>query len=172
MRNVCRLIALWLAGCGLIGCGPARAGAVEVGQTAPALVIKLLDGQSFDLSAVRGKIIIVNFWATWCPPCREELPVLDAFYHQHREQGVEVLGLSADRSRDRAEVLKAAQLFSYPAAMLSDAATNGFGNPHALPSTVIIDGGGVVRAKLNQPVTGKDLDDAVLPLLGHAAGTG
>ena len=168
MRNILRLITLLVVACGLSGFGSTRADAVEVGQTAPALVIKMLDGQPFDLSAARGKIVLLTFWATWCPPCREELPVLDAFYRQHHEQGVEVLGLSADRARDRAEVLKAAQLFSYPAAILSDAATNGFGNPHALPSTVIIDAGGMVRAKINRPVTEKDLENAVLPLLSQA----
>jgi cytochrome c biogenesis protein CcmG, thiol:disulfide interchange protein DsbE len=54
--------------------------ASDVGQAAPALVVPELNGQLFDLRALRGKVVIVNFWATWCPPCREEMPALDSFY--------------------------------------------------------------------------------------------
>jgi thiol-disulfide isomerase/thioredoxin len=169
MRKMFPLAALAGAAMGLVGFGPVPACAVDVGRAAPALVVKLLNDQHFELSATRGQVVLVNFWATWCPPCREELPVLDTFYRQYRERGVEILGLSADRVRDRAEVLKAAQLFTYPAAMLSDATTNGFGRPNGLPVTVIIDRGGVVRAKINRPVTRRDLDDAVLPLLSQDA---
>jgi len=169
MRSASLVVMLTAATLGLIGFGPVNAGAVDVGQTAPALVVKLLDGRNFDLSATRGKVVLVNFWATWCPPCRAELPVLDTFYRDYHERGLEILGLSADRQRDRTEVLKAAQLFSYPAAMLGDATSNGFREPHQLPSTIIIDVQGIVRTKINHPVTRKDLDDAVVPLLNRDA---
>ena len=100
-----------------------------VGNSAPALDVPELDGQTFDLSAQRGKVVIVNFWATWCPPCREEMPALDAFYRRYHGQGLEMIGVSTDRPHDRSDVTKVMQSYSYPAAMLDDAKINDFGTP-------------------------------------------
>ena len=143
-------------------------GTMEVGQPAPSLVVRELNGQMFDLSAVRGKVVILSFWATWCPPCRAEMPVLDAFYRRYHGQGLEMIGLSADRPHDRSDVQKVMQSFSYPAAMLDDAKVNDFGTPSALPKTIVIDGNGIVRAEMTPDqtaVTEKSLSAAVLPLL-------
>lgn len=142
--------------------------AMEVGQPAPSLVVQELDGQTFDLSAARGKVVVVSFWATWCPPCRKEMPVLDALYRRYRVQGLEMIGLSADRPHDRSEVTKVMQSFSFPAAMLDDAKVNDFGTPSALPMTIVIDVRGIVRAELTPDqtaVTEQSLSAAVLPLL-------
>jgi thiol-disulfide isomerase/thioredoxin len=147
--------------------GPGAADAVDVGQAAPPLVVKQLDGQPYDLGALRGKVVVVNFWATWCEPCRGEIPILDAFYRRYHGRGVELIGVSVDRPRDRPDVLKVAQSFSYPAAMLREATTDGFRGPGGLPVTVVIDRRGIVRAKLTRSVTAKDLDDAVTPLLSE-----
>ena len=79
-----------------------------------------------------------------------------------------MIGVSTDRPHDRSDVTKVMQSYSYPAAMLDDAKINDFGTPDALPMTVVVDGNGVVRAKLTPdqtPVTEKSLSDAVLPLL-------
>ena len=67
---------------------------------APALVATALDGQTFDLAKLRGKVVLVNFWATWCAPCRKEMPTLDAFYRRYRAQGFEMIGVSVDFARD------------------------------------------------------------------------
>jgi cytochrome c biogenesis protein CcmG/thiol:disulfide interchange protein DsbE len=147
---------------------PAALAAVEIGQPAPALIAPELDGQTFDLAALRGKVVIVNFWATWCPPCRQEMPAIDAFYRQYHAQGVEVIGISTDRPRDRGDVVKIMHSFAYPAAVLSEAKVNGFGAPEALPITFVIDANGVVRAKFRADqngVTESSLAAAVLPLL-------
>ena len=150
------------------GFSPLACAATAIGQPAPSLVVQELDGQTFDLGAVRGKVVIVSFWATWCPPCRAEMPVLDAFYRRYHGQGLEMIGLSADRPHDRSDVSKVMQSFSYPAAMLDDAKVNDFGTPGALPMTVVIDGQGMIRAQLTPDqtaVTEKSLSAAVLPLL-------
>ncbi|HVB81028.1 MAG TPA: redoxin domain-containing protein [Candidatus Binataceae bacterium] len=147
--------------------GPAFALAT-VGQPAPALVVPELNGQAFDLAKLRGKVVIVSFWATWCPPCRKEMPALNAFYRQYHDRGLDVIGLSADRPRDRSDAIKVMQSFSYPAAMLHDAKANGFGEPSELPTTYVVDAQGIVRAKLTpneKPVTEQALAAVVLPLL-------
>jgi len=147
--------------------GPAVA-APAVGEQAPALVATEIDSTKFDLAAFRGKVVIVNFWATWCPPCREEMPAIDAFYTRLHARGVEVIGISVDRSRDRDDVIKVAQTVHYPVAIMADAATNDFGKPAVLPVTYIVDPAGIVRAVMTPdkiPVTEDALERTVTPLL-------
>jgi cytochrome c biogenesis protein CcmG, thiol:disulfide interchange protein DsbE len=148
--------------------------AMSIGQAAPALVVEELNGHTFDLAAERGKVTIVNFWATWCPPCRKEMPALDAFFKRYHSQGLEMIGLSADRPRDRSEVAKVMQSFSYPAAMLRDAKSDGFDEPTALPVTYVVDKNGIVRAKLlpdDKPLTEQTLAAVVIPLLSGPSAT-
>ena len=144
--------------------------ATELGQPAPALLVQELNGQTFDLAALRGKVVVINFWATWCPPCRQEMPTLDAFYRRYHGEGLEMIGLAANRMHERSDVTKVMDSFSYPAAMLRDCKSNGFNDPTELPITYIVDAQGIVRAKLTPdetPVTEQSLSQAVLPLLSE-----
>jgi thiol-disulfide isomerase/thioredoxin len=148
-----------------LGCDLARA-EPTIGQPAPALVATELDGQSFDLGKFRDKVVLVNFWATWCVPCRKEMPKLDAFYRNYREHGVEIIGISIDRARDREKVRKTMAAVTYPAAMLNEISVNGFGAPEGVPATFVVDTNGVVRDKFID-VYDQLLTDVVLPLLPH-----
>jgi cytochrome c biogenesis protein CcmG, thiol:disulfide interchange protein DsbE len=143
--------------------------AVAVGQPAPALVVAQLDGREFDLAAQRGKVVIVNYWASWCSPCRAEMPVLDSFYKRYHSHGVVLLGVSVDDPHERPAVIAIMQKFSYPAALGASAKVNGFGPALAVPMTWVIDSQGVVRARLvsGTAVTEQSLSRAVLPLLPH-----
>lgn len=143
-----------------------------VGQQAPQLIVPQLDGHEFDLAKLRGKVVLVNVWATWCSPCRGEMPTLNTFYRRYHSRGVDLLGLSIDEPPDAASVQKVVQQFSYPAALASKARVNGFGDPIAVPITYVIDAQGVIRAQLQAEgpsgVSAQALAQAVLPLLkGH-----
>jgi thiol-disulfide isomerase/thioredoxin len=151
----------------VLGNAPDLFGA-DVGQAAPALAVRELSGQDFDLTRLRGKVVLVNFWTTWCPPCRKEMPVLGYFYGKYHSDGLDMIGLSIDRPRDRPEVIKVMKSLGYPAAMLDDASANGFGKPSELPITYVIDTHGIVRAELTpveKAVTEQTLVAVVLPLL-------
>jgi cytochrome c biogenesis protein CcmG, thiol:disulfide interchange protein DsbE len=140
----------------------------KVGQAAPALAVTELGGQKFDLAGSRGQVVVINFWATWCPPCRAEMPALDAVYRKYHDRGLVIVGLSANHLRRLSEVKKVMQSFSYPAAMLADAQVNGFGQPGEIPVTFVIDTHGIVRAKLNpdaDPLTEQSLTNLIVPLL-------
>jgi cytochrome c biogenesis protein CcmG, thiol:disulfide interchange protein DsbE len=91
----------WAFECCLLATGaiafagvPPALAAAEIGQPAPALVVQELNGKTFDLAALRGHVVVVNFWATWCPPCRKEMPALSAFYRQYHSRGVEMIGIA------------------------------------------------------------------------------
>ncbi len=153
----------------LVALAPSLAGALpRMGAPAPALILPLIDGRTLDLGALKGKVVIVNFWATWCTPCRAEMPSLDAYYRAHRAEGLEVVGVSQDKERDRAKVKTVMGAFSYPAGLGIDARADGFGPINALPATFILDRRGVVRAVLNQdgkPLDATTLDPVIRPLL-------
>jgi len=159
--------AVWalavLAVLSLIGHDPA--GAAElVGQPAQPLIVITLDGKTFDLASMRGKVILVNYWATWCEPCREQEPTLSTFYRTYHERGLELIGISVDRPRDRTRVIKASKALAYPTAMLSDTTVNGMGEPDGVPLTWVVDAEGIVRDKFIA-VDSELLSKVVLPLL-------
>jgi thiol-disulfide isomerase/thioredoxin len=167
----------WLCAVALLLTGSASttaaAAAADVGQPAPALRVQLLGGPALELTALRGKVVVLNFWATWCTPCRAEMPMLETFYRQHKAEGLELIGLSDDDLHDRRDVERVMRAFSYPAALLQEAKVNGFGLPGVLPISYVIDANGVIRARLMPTRAGlseKDLAAAVLPLLARAAG--
>jgi thiol-disulfide isomerase/thioredoxin len=152
----------------LIPGAPAWAGLPRVGAPAPEVAVKALDGQELDLAALKGKVVVVNVWATWCGPCRAEMPMLDAFYQAHRSTGLALIGLSADRSRDLADVRRVMAAFAYPAGLLSQARTDTLGDQRILPVTFIVDRAGVVRNVFGAngvPLTEAALEAAVKPLL-------
>ena len=119
--------------------------AIEVGRPAPSFTATLLDGSRFDLAAHRGEVVIVNFWATWCGPCREEMPAFEALQQAYRDQGLAIVAVSMDDPELRDRVLKLAQGYSYPMAMAGDTQAAGYGRIWRLPISFIIDRQGVLR---------------------------
>jgi cytochrome c biogenesis protein CcmG/thiol:disulfide interchange protein DsbE len=137
----------------------------------PDLAVRTLGGDDFDLAKLQGHVVLIHFWATWCPPCIKEMPALEAFYERYRARGVEILALSEDRTRDIDEVhhMVHHMNMTYPVAMAHKASRNSFGDPSALPVTFVVDAKGVVRAEMRpdtQPVTEENLMRIVDPLLG------
>jgi len=142
------------------------------GMPAPALAGRSFGGEAFDLSNWRGKVVVLNFWASWCGPCRDEMPMLDALQRDYRERGVVVLGLSADDRHDRRDALAASQGVAYMTGMLAESSVNGFGAPQMLPLTYVIDRAGKLSAVLRAnrgALSAGELRVAVDRALGDAA---
>jgi peroxiredoxin len=138
------------------------------GKSAPAIEAKLLDGSSFKLAEASGTVVLVNFWATWCVPCRAEMPAIDAYYRKHREEGLKIIAVSMDDPKDETKVREVMKEFAFPAAMARDASMKGYGRIWRIPLTFVIDRQGVVRKDgwWGDPgIDGPLLDQVVTPLL-------
>jgi len=136
--------------------------------SAASITATLLDGKPFASDQLKGKVLVVNFWATWCGPCREEMPALDAWYVAMRERGVEVLALSVDELGDEAKVREAARPYAFPAAMMKAAKLSGFGRIWRMPVSAVFnrDGRLVKQDWFIQPsLDAAALDAVVKPLL-------
>ena len=163
-----RLIEAFACATALANGLPALAATPKVGSPAPPVIVRTLDGQDLDLAQLPGKVVVVNVWATWCAPCRAEMPMLNTFYLQHHGANFLLVGLSADRSRDKGDVKKTMSAFAYPAALLSEAKVDRLDESRVLPMTYVIDKTGVVRAVFGgtgTPLTAQLLADAVRPFL-------
>ena len=143
----------------------------QVGMPAPAIYAELLDGGSFDSAKQRGKVIVLNFWASWCKPCRQEMPALDAYYRAHRAEGLELIAISIEEPADIAKVTRTMKDFSFPAALASSARIEGYGRPWRLPITFVIDRRGVLRfdgLKYAKALDVPALEKIVTPLLRNS----
>lgn len=141
---------------------------INIGQPEPSLKVTELDGKWFDLEALKTKVVIIHFWATWCESCREEMPVLESFYQSHHNEGLEVLAMSIDNPRSRHEVEAVMRGFHFPAALVSDANVNDFGTIRSIPATYVIDKSGTILSILTPNealLTTEKLNSMLLPLL-------
>lgn len=116
-----------------------------IGKTAPDFVLKGLDGKNMRLSEFRGQVVLINFWARWAGPSRDEMPALEQINSTYSRAGLAVLGVSIDEDLVRAREFAGSMRVSYP--MLFDTAdkTGTPFNIEKLPTTYVIDRGGVIR---------------------------
>ncbi len=163
------LAGLGFAGCAMLNSSAAQANELRVGERAPPATLVTLDGQKLSTPDLLGHVVILTFWATWCVPCRDELPLLSKYASEHAAQGLQVLGFSLDLPEDLKGVRAVAQTLSFPVGLLAQSSAPGYGRIWRIPVNFTIDRAGRLvddgwRAK--KPVwTQERLDSIVTPLL-------
>lgn len=179
-------LGLLLTGCSAGASGAAQQGYVEGDGTilvvpaadrvaAPDLKGTTLDGQPFDLAALRGKVVVLNVWASWCPPCRAEGPMLQSVHADLLPKGGTLVGIDT-RDGDGTAARAFAQNIgmTYPSVVDRDGKLLlDFADtlpPQAVPSTLVIDRSGRIAARVIGPVTQPRLMALVDPLLAETAG--
>jgi peroxiredoxin len=131
---------------------------INVGQNAPALTATTLDGETFDLAKQRGKVVLVDFWATWCTPCVAELPHIREAYEKYKARGFVVLGVSMDDDEGPVRQFVKRNVMPWPVCAPGPEGENPIAeayNVAGIPATFLIDREGKVVAK---QVTGEALD--------------
>ncbi|HMA55075.1 MAG TPA: TlpA disulfide reductase family protein [Acidobacteriota bacterium] len=118
---------------------------------APDFSVKDLQGNSLNLAAYKGKVLVINFWATWCPPCRKEIPDFIAAYKELKGEGLEILGLSVDEMAAPDLIAWTRKMgVNYPIALATPEIITAYEPGDYIPATIIIDRKGVIRFRKSE----------------------
>lgn len=142
---------------------------VESGpSTAPAYSYVSLEGEELSAESLRGKVVLVNFWATWCTPCRVEMPALQRMHERHAPEGFVVVGLAVDRASTQAvrDFVREREV-TYPIAHVGSEAEALFGGVRGYPMSFLLDRNGKIRHTVIGPVAPLSLEPAVRRLLAE-----
>jgi thiol-disulfide isomerase/thioredoxin len=126
----------------LLAVSMARAASPE---SAPDFTLKSASGANLKLSEFRGEVVLVNFWASWCGPCRQEMPLLSELHEQYRDLGFTVLGVNVEEDTRKARKLLEDAPVSFPVLFDSDSVVSREYDVVAMPSTVLVDRNGKLR---------------------------
>ncbi len=138
------------------------------GAAAPPVTFDLLGGGTATLDGLKGRVVLVNFWATWCPPCRAEMPGIESAYEAKRDAGFTVVGVSMDdKTPEQIATWLHEHGIAYPVALGTPAVTAAFGGVESLPTSFLIDRRGRVRYTIQGMFAGVALRAAVDRLLAE-----
>jgi cytochrome c-type biogenesis protein len=138
---------------------------------APEIELKTVDGQPFRLSELRGRVVILNFWATWCIPCRAEIPELNAIQRELKDKGLTIIGPSWDDTADGIKDFQKDIKQDYTVLINGESVQDKFGGIPSLPTTFIIDREGRIRKKITGGVFRETLEREIKPLLEESTAT-
>ncbi len=147
---------------------PTGARAIEAGVPAPQIDLETLDGGRVKLSALRGHPVVITFWGTWCPPCRDEFPALVAAHQKHRGAGLEILAVNQrDQELNTKEVEAFAREFGvdFPVALDPKGRSRKTFRLIALPTTVFVDSAGTIRTVHSGPISSRQLAEGIATIL-------
>lgn len=158
------MIRAIIAGALLVFTAPLTFGQVD--KPAPALALKDVAGRTLRLSDYRGKVVLLNFWATWCAPCRAEMPDLIKWQREYGRRGLQIIGITYP-PEELAEVQKFMKSIkvNYPIALGDEETKARFDKGEVLPITVIIDRKGVVREIIQGILFSEEFEHKIKPLL-------
>lgn len=141
------------------------------GFSAPSIELERLDGERLDLTDLRGEVVVINFWASWCPPCRAEMPALERAYQAERERGLEILAVNTTYQDQlgAASAFVAEHGLSFPILLDRTGETANLYRMRALPTTFFVDRKGVIRKVIvGGPMSEATLRSTVDSLLAEA----
>ena len=142
---------------------------LRIGARAPEVALVTVDGARISSADLLGSVVILTFWATWCAPCRDELPLLSRYAAQHSAAGLRVLGFSLDTPEELPEVRKIAQSLRFPVGLLCHSSAPGYGRIWRLPVNFTIDRAGLLVEdgwqEKKPSWTAERLEEVVTPLL-------
>jgi thiol-disulfide isomerase/thioredoxin len=147
---------------------PAVAGPkAKVGQPAPPTTITRFDKSEITLAELKGKVVVINHWATWCAPCKAEMPMMSGFHAQMKGHGFEIFGVTTEDSVPPRMLKKLSEALSYPLARK----LSGDGYPilKGVPTSYVIDRKGIVRYAKAGSFETKEFTDLIVPLLKERA---
>ncbi len=142
--------------------------AIVIGQPtkAPQLELRDLDGRVVRLSDYQGKVVLINFWATWCPPCRAEMPDLVRLQREHRKQGLQIIGITyPPEKKDRVRRFARSIKVNYPIILGTRQIKARFSSDETLPLTIVIDRDGKITDIISGILLREEFDEKIKPLL-------
>lgn len=125
--------------------GSLKVAALEVGQLAPDFTLKNTQGENINLAEQRGQIIVINFWASWCGPCRKEMPILQTLHNKYKSLGATVWGVNVEQENQAGKDFLADLTLDFPIFFDDSNTITAKYQIEAMPTTVIIDRNGKVR---------------------------
>jgi peroxiredoxin len=134
---------------------------LERGQLAPDFAVQFADGRESRLSDWQGQPVVLNFWATWCAPCRDEMPEFVEVYGERQEEGLMIVGINAQESADQAAKFMAEYGITFPVALDSRGDVQQIYNVRGLPTTVFIDRAGRIVQRWPGRLDRRGLEEAL-----------
>jgi peroxiredoxin len=141
MKNMFRSFAFVLLSIALV----VPASASDISGKAPDFTLKSSSGKNLRLSDYRGNVVLLNFWASWCGPCRQEMPLLEAMYKKYKKLGFVILGVNVEQDSSKANAYLSDVSVSFPVLYDNTNTASKLYNVSAMPTTVIIDRNGNMR---------------------------
>lgn len=133
---------------------------------APELALRDLNGRTVRLSAYRGKVVVINFWATWCPPCRAEMPDLIRLQREYASHGLQIIGITfPPENKTRVQRFARSLKVNYPIVLGTRQIRDRFSSEEVLPLTVVIDRDGKVNDIISGILLPEEFDQKIKPLL-------
>jgi len=138
----------------------------QTSQPAPALKLRNIQGRTFRLADYKGKVVLINFWATWCPPCRTEIPELVKWQREYRHHGLQIIGVTyPPQTLLQVRRFTRKTKVNYPLALGTKATKLLFTKSETLPMTVVIDRAGNVRDVIEGVIFQEEFDEKIKSLL-------